>query len=72
MAHAIVGAGDGPSLILAVGARTGHEEDDLVYPADPVAQKHGAAVAEETSDPKSAYVNFTFERTGYKQGWLPG
>src|SRR5579872_7184931 len=70
--HAIVGAGDGPSVILAVGARTGTEEEGLVYPADPVAQRHGAGVAEETSDPKSAYVQFEFERTGYKEGWLPG
>src|SRR5438067_12987107 len=54
--HAIVGAGDGPSLVLAGGARTGGEEKGLVYPADPVAQKHGAAVAEETSDPRRAYT----------------
>src|SRR4030081_1872839 len=31
--HVIVGAGEGPSLVLAVGARTGGE-DELVYPAD--------------------------------------
>src|SRR2546428_7324839 len=37
--HAIVGTGHGPSLVLAVGARTGGEHD-LVYPADPTAQKH--------------------------------
>jgi uncharacterized cupin superfamily protein len=71
VAHAIVGAGDGPSLVLAVGARTGEEDHGLVYPADPVAQKHGAAPAEETSDPKQAYAPFSFERTGYKEGWLP-
>src|SRR6267378_5122921 len=53
--HAIVGAGDGPSLVLAVGARTGEEDDGLVYPADPTAQTHGAAPPSETSDPKEAY-----------------
>jgi uncharacterized cupin superfamily protein len=59
--HAIVGAGGGPSLVLAVGARTGAEEK-LVYPADPTAQKHGAAVAVETSEPDLAYEGISFER----------
>jgi uncharacterized cupin superfamily protein len=71
--HGIVGAGDGPSLVLAVGARTGHEEDGLVYPADPTAQKHGAAVEVETSSGKDAYAKFrpSFRSTGYEEGWLP-
>jgi uncharacterized cupin superfamily protein len=69
--HAIVGAGEGPSLVLAVGARTGAEDDGLVYPADPMAQKRGAGVRVETSDAKVAYADFEFPRTGYKQGWLP-
>jgi uncharacterized cupin superfamily protein len=71
VAHAIVGAGDGPSLVLAVGARTGEEDDGLVYPADPVAQRHGAAVAVETSVPAEAYEPFTFRKCGYGDGWLP-
>ena len=69
--HAIVGAGDGPSLVLAVGARTGAEDDGLVYPAEPAAQKHGAAVPEETSNPDDAYKPFSFRRCGYEEGWLP-
>jgi uncharacterized cupin superfamily protein len=69
--HAIVGAGDGPSLVLAVGARTGTEEDGLVYPADPTAQKHGAGVAVETSLGKEAYAAFSFRHTPYEEGWLP-
>jgi uncharacterized cupin superfamily protein len=68
--HAIVGAGSRPALVLAVGARTGADEN-LVYPADPTAQKHGAAVAVETSDPERAYEGITFERGPYKEGWLP-
>jgi uncharacterized cupin superfamily protein len=71
VAHAIVGAGDGPSVVLAVGARTGEEDEGLVYPADPVAQKHGAAVAEETSVPAEAYEPFTLRKCGYGDGWLP-
>jgi uncharacterized cupin superfamily protein len=68
VAHAIVGAGEGPCLVLAVGSRTG--ERGVVYPADPVAQKHGAGVAEETSIPKEAYAGIEFPKVPYKQGWL--
>ncbi|HLY93350.1 MAG TPA: cupin domain-containing protein [Gaiellaceae bacterium] len=67
VAHAIVGAGDGPSLVLAVGARPAA---GVVYPADPVAQKHGAGVAEETSIPKEAYAGIEFPQVPYKEGWL--
>jgi uncharacterized cupin superfamily protein len=69
--HAIVGAGDGPSVVIAVGARTGAEDDGLVYPADPAAQKHGAAVDVETTDGKAAYAKYEFRRRAYEDGWLP-
>jgi len=72
--HAIVGAGEGRSVVLAVGARTGAEErgeHGLVYPADPVAQQHGAGVATETSDPRQAYASFSNEWRAYEEGWLP-
>jgi uncharacterized cupin superfamily protein len=69
--HAIVGAGERPSIVVAVGARTGAEDDGLVYPADPTAQQHGAGVEVETTDGKSAYAAFSFRRTGYEDGWLP-
>jgi uncharacterized cupin superfamily protein len=69
--HAIVGAGDRQSLVLAVGARTGDEEHGLVYPADPVAQKHGAGPDVETTDPREAYAKFSLTRGPYKEGWLP-
>jgi uncharacterized cupin superfamily protein len=68
--HAIVGAGDGSSLVLAVGARTGAEDNWVVYPADPVAQEHGAGVPVETSDPTVAYERFTLRKSGYEAGWL--
>ena len=71
VAHAIVGAGEGPSLVLAVGSRSGGESG-IVYPADPVAQRHGAAVAVETSEPREAYARFSFTWRAYEPGWLPG
>ena len=68
VAHTIVGAGDGPCLVLAVGSRTG--ERGVLYLADPVAQEHGAGVAEETSSAKEAYAGIAFPKVPYKQGWL--
>ena len=41
--HIIVGAGDGPSVVLAVGAR-GLSRKGLVYPVSQAAQKHGVSV----------------------------
>jgi uncharacterized cupin superfamily protein len=67
--HVLVGAGEGPSVLVAVGARV--EPEEIVYPADPVAQKHGAAVAVETSVPDEAYRQFEHRWRGYEGGWLP-
>lgn len=51
--HVFVGAGDGPCAVLMVGTR--RPDIELEYPADPVAQRHGAGVARATSDPEEAY-----------------
>jgi uncharacterized cupin superfamily protein len=69
--HTIVGAGDGPALVLAVGARGTGEDQDLAYPVDPAAQKHGAGVAKETSLPSEAYDGTTHAWRTYESGWLP-
>jgi uncharacterized cupin superfamily protein len=57
--HTIVGAGDEPALVLAVGARK--EKGSARYPADPVAQRHGAGVARDTADAGQAYAEITTE-----------
>ncbi len=68
--HAIIGAGSGPCVILAVGSRT--EGSDLAYPVDGTAAEHDASVHEETSDPPTAYARFPQRRwTPYEDGWLP-
>jgi uncharacterized cupin superfamily protein len=54
--HVIVGAGDGPSAILAVGGRGPDEQ--LVYPASALAGRYGASAEQETPDPKQAYAPF--------------
>ena len=68
--HVFVGAGDGPSIVLATGFRP--ETEELVYPADPVAQRHGAAVAVETTSGDEAYTGYQGGRVRYEDGWLPG
>jgi len=52
--HVILGAGEGPSLVLAVGARKGQAS----YPVDEAAVRHGAGVETETSSPKDAYAKY--------------
>ena len=54
--HVFVGAGDGPCAILFIGARV--PDDEVVYPVDEVAAKHGASAEKETGDPREAYAKF--------------
>jgi uncharacterized cupin superfamily protein len=72
--HVIVGAGSGPCVVVAVGARRGSEDPDaLGFPADEVARRHGASVAEDTLDGGVAYAGVPDRRpTAYRDGWLPG
>jgi uncharacterized cupin superfamily protein len=68
--HMIVGAGAGPSVVLAVGTRGGRK--GLVYPVDPLALAHGVGVERETTKPQEAYAAFpAFARCRYRPGWLP-
>ena len=57
VAHAIVGSGDGLSVVLAVGSRVG--PDVIVYPRDETALEHRAGVEQETTRPEEAYARFT-------------
>jgi len=69
--HAIVGAGDGPCLVFAVGTRLA-EGDWGAYTVDEAAQRHGAGVAEETTQSKVAYAPYDDPVTvRYRDGWLP-
>jgi uncharacterized cupin superfamily protein len=67
--HVLVGAGSGPCLVLAVGAR---KADEIVYPVAEVAQRHGGGVEKETRAPEEAYARFskTAPRP-YRDGDLP-
>jgi uncharacterized cupin superfamily protein len=69
-AHVIVGAGDGPAVVLAVGARGGRK--GIVYEVAAAALEHGAGVDQETTKPAEAYARFPRStRSSYRDGWLP-
>ena len=71
--HVVVGAGDGPCAVLAVGARDKSVGPDWGgYPVDETALRHGAGVEQETTDPDEAYARFGKSAlTRYRDGWLP-
>jgi uncharacterized cupin superfamily protein len=67
--HVIIGAGSGPCLVIAIGAR---ERNSLGFTVDDVARRHGASVAEDTADGGVAYASVPRrEPTAYRDGWLP-
>ena len=69
VAHTIVGAGDGPAVILAVGARSG--DDSGAFPYSEVATRHNASAEEETDVSKVAYARFpAAERAEFSEDWL--
>ena len=72
--HMIVGAGDEPCVVLAVGAR-GHLDQGCnggAYTVDPVAVRHGAGVRVQTDDATVAYAHLPPPRpVRYGAGWLP-
>ena len=71
--HVILGAGDAPCVVVAVGAR-----DRSVggpgwggYSVDDVALRHGAGVEQETNEAQEAYARFTRRQpTRYRPEWL--
>jgi uncharacterized cupin superfamily protein len=71
--HVIVGAGSGPCLVIAVGARAHDgQPDSLGFTADEVAKRHGASVWEDTTDGDVAYSSVPpREPSAYREGWLP-
>ncbi len=71
--HVIVGTGNASCLVLAVGARDRSVGADWGgYTADEAAQRHGAGVEQDTTDPKEAYAPVPKrEPSRYREGWLP-
>jgi uncharacterized cupin superfamily protein len=53
--HVVVGAGDQPALVLAVGSRVG--DGHATYPPEPLAGRYRASVTEDL-DVRAAYAQF--------------
>jgi uncharacterized cupin superfamily protein len=69
--HIIVGAGSGPSVVLAVSSREHMTTPGWgSYSVDPAARRHGAGVEEDTTDPDIAYARFPDSEPTAYAGWL--
>jgi uncharacterized cupin superfamily protein len=72
--HVIIGAGERPSIIVAVGARersTGPEWG--AYTVDETALRHGAGAERETTEPEEAYARFgPTSTTSFREELLRG
>jgi uncharacterized cupin superfamily protein len=67
--HVLVGRGDGPCALLAIGGRL---RKGVVYPVSDVALRHGAGVETETREPKAAYAPSPgWTERPYRDGELP-
>jgi uncharacterized cupin superfamily protein len=71
--HTIVGAGSGPSAILALGARIDSIGEGWGgYPYSELATRHDASAEQETTDPNVAYARFPVRQPGeFHADWLP-
>ncbi len=71
--HIIVGAGNGPCLVVAVGAREHIDNPDWGgYTVDETALRHGVGVEQATTEAREAYANVARrEPTACRDGWLP-
>lgn len=65
--HVFVGAGDGPCVVLMVGARS--EDERVLYPVSELAARYGASAESETTDPGQAYAPFERPRAGRPSYW---
>jgi hypothetical protein len=65
----IVGAGDGPAVVVAVGAR-GLSRKGIVYVPSETAGKHGVSVTRETTKSAEAYRDVPRSSRVSYGGWL--
>jgi uncharacterized cupin superfamily protein len=64
--HVIVGAGDGPAIVLAVGKRP---DEEVRYPKSELAERYGASAEEDTPSPEEAYARFNRPQPGRPDYW---
>ena len=66
-AHAFVGAGNGPCVLLMLGARTGGF--GIQYPESELARGHGAGAEADTDSPHEAYAPFPHWALARPDAW---
>jgi oxalate decarboxylase/phosphoglucose isomerase-like protein (cupin superfamily) len=71
--HIIIGAGDEPCMILAIGARSHQDNDGWgAYTVSELALRHGTGVEEETIDSELAYAKVPHRKPApFREDWLP-
>ena len=71
--HVIVGAGDGPCVLLAMSSRENQAFGPYgAYTVDETARRYGASVEEDVQDADVAYAHVPKSQpTRYREGWLP-
>lgn len=67
--HVIVGTGDGPCVVLMIGAR--REQETFGYPVSEVAAKYDASVSTATSNPEEAYAGRSDDFEPLRLSWPP-
>ena len=72
--HIIVGAGEQPCVVVAIGAREHQGRAGWGgYTVDEAALRHRAGADKETTEATEAYARVPRrEPTRYREGWLPG
>lgn len=65
--HTFVGTGDGPCVLLMIGAR--REDHTFVYPRSDTALAYDAGVETETPSPREAYARFGHWQIGRPDTW---
>jgi uncharacterized cupin superfamily protein len=65
--HIMVGAGDGPCVILMIGAR--FPNNVLHYPVNEVAARYGASTPVDTNSPREAYADLPDSVTPERAPW---
>jgi len=65
--HSLVGAGDGPCVMVTVGRRA--EDGSILYARDETALSQGAGVEQDTDAPAEAYEPFPKWESGRPSAW---
>jgi len=70
--HVIVGAGEGPCVVVCVGSREHQDGAWGEYTVDETAARHGASVARDTTESSEAYAGLKRPKPArLRDGWLP-